>query len=267
MRGLNQYQMPFQPGGFAGGVAQPVFPQLTPEQAAKLGNLDVKQCLDYVLYDTKYFVAGTALPTSVIKFFAVQNGAQDVVANSPAVSFTKNKAQTNIVQPSQLERGQLMIIRSIEAVVLVPGNFDLTVQATGNTTLPSTLPTTAVTTAATAGVLATNLEAALLQMGLITLKVGTNEFETGPLIQFPSGFGISGYAGGVFTGTAQAGIVVPNEAVANNGFGSPRILFQPRTILAGQNFGVNLEFPVAFTPSRNCQIQICLRGELYRDIS
>jgi len=268
MRGTpNQYMGNWQPGGFAGGPAQPVFPALSAEQAAQLGNLEVKQVLDYVLYDTKYLVAGTAVPTSVIKFFAVQSGSQDVVANSTGVSFTKTKIDTNIVQPAQLERGQVMIVRSIEAIVSTPGNFSLTNQSTGNTTLPSTLPASNVSTTATAGVLATNLEAALLQMGVITLKVGTNEFETGPLIQFPSSFGISGYAGGVFTGTAQAGSIVPNEAIANNGFGNPRLLYQPRVILAGQNFGVNLEFPIPFTPSRNCQIQICLRGELYRDIS
>lgn len=268
MRGIpNQYSGQWQQGGFAGGQAQPVFPLLTPEQAATIGNLEVKQVLDWVLYDTKYFVAGSAMPTTVIKFFAVQGGAQDVVANSTGVSFTKTKIDTNITQPAQLERGQLMITRSIEAIVSTPGNFSLTNQGSGNTTLPSTLPTSAVTTAATAGVLASNLEAALLQMGCLTLKVGTNEFESGPLIQYPSSFGISGYAGGVFTGTAQTGVIVPNEAIANNGFGSPRLLYQPRTILAGQNFGVNLEFPISFTPSRNCQIQICLRGELYRDVS
>lgn len=264
---MYQYQTPGPQGGFAGGPGQPVFPRLSPEQAAQLGNLDVKQALDYVLYDTKYFVAGTVMPTSQITFFAVQQGAQDVVANSVGVAFTKNKAQTNIVQPAQLERGQLFICRSIEAVVTVPGNFDLTNQSTGNTTQPSTLPASNVSTTATAGVLATNLEAALLKMGYISLKVGNNIFEQGPLIQFPSSFGISGYAGAAFTGTAQAGVIVPNEAVANNGFGQPRVLAWPRTILAGQNFGVNLEFPVAFTPSRNCEIQICLRGDLYRDIS
>lgn len=268
---MSGYVYPLPPASgndFLGGQAQPVFPALSPAQAAQLGGpLEAKQVLDWVLYDTKYFAAGSAMPTSVIKFFAVQNGAQDVVANSTSVSFTKNSAQTNIVQPSQLERGQLMRIRSIEAIVSTPGNFDLTNQSTGNTTQPSTLPTTGVTTAATAGVLASNLVNALLKMGQIALKIGSNLFEQGPLIQFPSQFGISGYAGNSFTGTAQAGIVVPNEAVANNGFGRPRILSQERIILAGQNFSVDLNFPVSFTPSRNCEIQICMRGLLYRDIS
>ena len=264
---MYEYLMPPAGDQFLGGPSQAVFPQLTPQQAQQLGNVDVKQALDYVIYDTKYFVAGTAVPTSPINFFAVQNGAQDSLANNNAVTFTKNAAMTNVVQPSQLERGQMFVCRTIEAIVTVPGNFDLTVQSSGNTTLPSTLPASNVSTTATAGVLATNLENAILKMGLITLKVGNNLFESGPLIQFPSQFGISGYAGGVFSGTAQAGVIVPNEAVANNGFGRPRVLRYPRTILAGQNFGIRLEFPVAFTPSRNCEIQLCLRGELYRDIS
>lgn len=255
-------------GEFAGGPGQPVFPRLTKEQAAQLGNLDVKQRVDWVMYDTKYFVAGTAMPLTPINFFAVPQASQDVVANSPAVAFTKGKLSTNMVQGGQLERGQLLIVRTIEAVVSIPGNFDLTSQGSGNTTLPATLPTTAVQTNATAGVLATNLEYAVLQAGVIGLKVGNNIFENGPLIQFPSRFGISGYAGNSFTGTAVAGVTtVPNEAIANNGFGRPRVLIDPRIILAGQNFGVILEFGNAFTPSRNMQIQICLCGELYRDIS
>lgn len=264
---MYQYSFPANQGEFAGGPPQPVFPQLTPAQAAQLGNLDVKQRLDYVLYDTKYFVAGTAVPTAPINMFAVAQGQQDFLANNAAVTFTKGKMDTNVVQAGQLERGQLLVVRSIEAIVSVPGNFDLTLQGSGNTTLPATLPTTAVTTAATAGVLATNLEAAILRAGVITLKVGNNYFENGPLRQFPSRFGISGYAGNSFTGTAQAGIVVPNESVSNNGFGRPRVLFDPRVILAGQNFAVILEFGSAFTPSRNFEIQMCLCGELYRDIS
>lgn len=266
---MYNYNLPGPPpAGFLDMPGQPVFPSnLTPDQASALAGLDVKQRLDWVAYDTKYFVAGTAVPLTPIAFFQVAIGQQDFVANSAAVVFQKTKFNTNMVQGGQLERGQVLIVRSVEAIVTIPGNFDLTVQGSGNTTLPATLPTTAVTTAATAGVLATNLESAMLKAGIITLKVGNNFFENGPMLQFPSRFGISGYAGNVFTGTAQAGIIVPNEAVANNGFGIPRVLIDARPIIAGQNFAVILEFGNAFTPSRNCEVQICLCGELYRDIS
>lgn len=265
---MYEYMMQGPQVGFLGGPGQPVFPRLTAEQAAAMADLDTKQMLDWVMYDTKYFVAGTVLPTTPINFFQVQIGQQDFVGNSAAVTFQKTKFSTNMVQSGQLERGQVLIVRSMEAIVSTPGNFDLTVQGSGNTTLPATLPTMAVQTNATAGVIVSNLESAILKSGICTLKVGNNFFENGPLIQFPSRFGISGYAGNSFTGTATAAVTtVPNDAISNNGFGIPRILIEPRPIIAGQNFQVILEFGNAFTPQRNFEIQFCLCGELYRDIS
>lgn len=253
--------------GFLRGPATPIIPVMNPADAGSLAGQVIKNTYDYVLYDTKYFVAGTAIPSTPIRFFAVQQGQQDVVGNSAAVAFTKQKFMTNMTMAGQLERGQTFRVRSVQAFVSVPGNFDLTLQSTGNTTLPSTLPASNVSTTATAGVLATNLEYALLTMGYISLKIGSGRYEEGPLLQFPSQFGISGYAGAAFTGTAQAGVIVPNEAVANNGFGRARELTQPRTIVNGQQFAVDLEFPVGFTPSRNCQVQICLAGILERDVA
>lgn len=263
------YTVPADFGSFAGGAPQAVFPGVDAGLAAKLANVDVKQQMDWTLYDTKYFVAGTALPTSQITFFSAQIGSQDVVANSTGVAFTKTEADTNITQPNQLERGQIFICRSIQAQVTEPGNFSLTVQATQNTTLELTGPTSAIATAATGGVIISNLVFNYLTRGVIKLKVGTNFFESGPLSHFPSEFGISGYASTAATGlqaNAPAAVTVPNEAVANNGFGRGRYII-PRTILGGQNFGVGLVFPVSFTPSRNSQIQIILRGTLYRDVS
>jgi hypothetical protein len=252
--------VPFNPAQFRGGPGVPILPSNNGQQD--------KQVLDYVLYDSKYFVAGTALPTTAIRFFQAQVGAQDVVANSTAVAFTKTYADTNIVQPGQLERGQTMVVRSVEAIITCPSNFDLTVQATGNTTLGLTFPTSAVLTNATAGVISSNLVDAYAKRGCIKLKVGNQYFEQGQLIQFPSSFGLSGFASSAFTGTATAVVVtVPTDGATNNGFGRPRQLLYPRTILAGQNFSIELEFPVSFTPSRNTEIIMCLRGELYRDIS
>lgn len=254
-------------GGFLGGPATPILPVLSKAQGASLGDQVVKNTYDYVLYDTKYFKAGTALSGTPITFFATQQGQLDQLINDTTVQFTKQKFMTNLLMPSQLERGQTFRVTSVQAFCSVPGNFDLTVQASGNTILPLTLPTEAVTTAATAGVIATNLEMALLTMGYLSLKIGSGTYEEGPLLHFPSQFGISGYAGAAFTGTAQAGIIVPNEAIANNGFGRARELSQSRTIVNGQRFGVNVEFPIGFTPSRNGQIQICLAGVLERDVA
>ncbi len=263
-QGLVQYPN-FQ---YAGGFPQNVVGRITPEQAAAMAGLDLKQALDWCQYDTKYAVAGTALPSTPVLFFAVQKGANDTVFNSAAVVFQKTAMDTNMVQAGQLQRGELLIVESIQANVSIPGNFDLTNQGAGNTTLPATLPTSAVSTNATAGVIAANLEKAILRSATGVLKVSTNEFESGPLMQFPSEFGITVGGTSAFTGTAQAAVVtVPSDVIANNGFGYCRFLRFPRIIEAGQNFGFNVTFNNAFTPSRNFDIQIILRGLLFRDVS
>ena len=245
----------------------PLVGRVTAEQAAAMAGLDVKQALDWCQYDTKYAKAGTALPSTDILFFSVQQGQNDTLINDNTATYQKSAMDTNMVQASQLERGQLLIIESIQCSVTTPGNFDLTLQGSGNTTLPATLPTSGVTTAATAGVIASNLERAILRGAVGKLKIGTNFFESGPLMQFPSEFGISVGGTSVFTGTAQAGIIVPTDLVANNGFGHPRYLRFPRIIEAGQNFSWVVNFVNAFTPSRAFDIQVILRGLLFRDVS
>lgn len=253
---------------YAGGFPQNVVGRVTAEQAAAMAGLDVKQALDWCQYDTKYAKAGTALPSTDILFFAVQQGANDTLVNDSTVTFQKSAMDTNMVQASQLERGQLLIIESIQVSVTIPGNFDLTLQSTGNTTLPATLPTSAVQTNATAGVIAANLERAILQGAVGKLKVGTNFFEQGPLIQFPSEFGISGFGTSAFSGTATAAVTtVPSDVIVNNGFGNPRYLRFPRVIEAGQNFAWITNFVNTFTPSRAFSVQTILRGLLFRDVS
>lgn len=254
--------------GYAGGFPQNVIGRVTPEQAAAMAGVDVKQVLDDTLYDTKYFVAGTALTSSDIAFFSVPQNNTDSVVNSAAVTFQKTPMNTNLTQAGQLERGQMFMIESIQVMVSVPGNFDLTVQASGNTTLPATLPTSAVITNATAGVISANLAAAILKAGVGKLKVGSNFFENGPLIQFPCEFGVSTSGTSAFTGTATAAVVtVPSDVTSNNGFGFCRYLRFPRIIEAGQNFQWIVNFFNLFTPSRNFEVQTVLKGFRFRDVS
>lgn len=252
---------------YAGGFPQNVVGRVSAEQAAAMAGLDVKQALDWCQYDTRYAKAAAALPATPFQAFQVAIGQQETLINDTAVTFAKSKNDTNMVQGGQLERGQLLIVESIQACVTVLGNFDLTLQSTGNTTLPATLPGDNVTTAATAGSIATNLARAILRGLTLTLKVGNNTFEEGPLIQFPSEFGMTGFGTSAFTGTAQAGIIVPEDSVANNGFGQPRFLRFPRIIEAGQNFSIITTAWNTFTPNRAFDIQYILRGLLFRDVS
>lgn len=266
---MSQRQVTQYPAfNYAGGFPQNVVGRVTAEQAAAMAGLDVKQALDWCQYDTRYAKAGAALPSTPFQAFQNAIGQQETLINDTAVSFAKTRMDTNMVQAGQLERGQLLIVESIQACVTVLGNFDLTLQSTGNTTLPATLPTDAVQTNATAGNIATNLTRAILRGLTLQLKVGSNEFEGGPLIQFPSEFGMMGFATSAFTGTAVAGVTtVPEDSVANNGFGEPRYLRFPRIIEAGQNFSVITTAWNAFTPNRAFDIQYILRGLLFRDVA
>ena len=257
----------YPPFNYAGGFPQNVVGRVTAEQAAAMAGLDVKQALDWCQYDTRYAKAAAALPATPFQFFQNAIGQQETLINDTAVAFAKTEIDTNMVQSGQLERGQLLIVESIQAQVTVLGNFDLTLQSVGNTTLPATLPGDNVTTAATAGNIATNLARAILRGITCKLKVGNNFFEGGPLVQFPSEFGITGFGTSAFTGTAQAGIIVPEDSVANNGFGEPRFLRFPRIIEAGQNFAVQCTAFNAFTPNRAFDIQFILRGLLFRDVA
>ena len=260
---MQQSVVQYPPFNYAGGFPQNVVGRVTAEQAAAMAGLDVKQALDWVQYDTRYAKAGAALPATPFQAFQNSIGQQEPLINDAAVLITKSR----MIQGGQLERGQLLIVESIQAQVTVLGNFDLTLQSTGNTTLPSTLPGGNVTSAGTAGNIATNLARAILRGLTCVLKVGSNEFEGGPLSQFPSEFGITGFGTSAFTGTAQAGIIVPEDSVANNGFGQPRFLRFPRIIEAGQNFSIITTAWNTFTPNRAFDIQYCLRGLLFRDVA
>lgn len=265
MNGSPFYNYP-QPGwGPAGPV--PLIPTFSDAQAFLAGK-DPKQTVDTVLYDTKSYVAGTAVNSSDTIFFATPVNGTDTLGNNSAVSFVKTPMQTNLVQAGQLQRGETLLVTSLQACITIPGNLDVSVQSTGNTTLPLATGTNATLTASTSGILMGNLYNAIVKSGVLRWKVGNNFFEGGPLEQFPSEFGASGFNSGVELGTVTAGSnISANDGVINNGFGFPRQLIIPRTIIAGQNFGVYLNFYNLFNPGRNFDIQICLRGLLYRDVS
>jgi hypothetical protein len=255
--------------GFLDQAPRGLIGRLSSEEAAKIAGLDIKQAVDDTLYDTKYFKAGAALPTSDIVFFAKQKDTQDNVVNDATIVYTKSEMETNLVQAAQLQRGEIFLIESMQALVVINGNLDLTQQGSGNTTLPATLPTDATATAGTSGVVMSNLHTAICKAGVCRLKIGSNgEFEGGPLYQFPSEFGASGFASNLELGTVTAGSNISvNDGVINNGFGRARMFRTgPRLIVAGQRFAVNLKFYNAFTPSRAFDIQFILKGLRFKDV-
>jgi hypothetical protein len=257
-----------QPLGWGQGAnALPLINNLTAEQAALLSKYDPKQIIDGCLYDTKYYVAGTAVNGQDVLFFQQQLAQQDALGNNSAVTFTKQFCDTNMVQSGQLERGTTMIVTSLQAQISIPNNLDQSLQASGNTTQPLITGLAEAAVTATSGALVGGLWHAITEAGYIQLKVGPNRFEEGLLSHFPSEFGASGFNAGVQNGTVVATDIPVIDGIINNGFGIARNFIYPRTILPGQNFNVKLNFYNLFNPSRNFRIRILLRGLLLSDVA
>lgn len=267
---MPQYPNGFYPGqqlGWGGGAALPLLNGLSDDQIALLRGRDPKQIVDGCLYDTKYFVAGTAVNSADIYFFQQQLAQQDAIGNNAAVTFQKQLCDTNMVQSGQLERGTTMIVTSLQAQISIPNNLDLSLQSAGNTTQPLITGLAEGATTATSGALVGSLWHAITEAGYVTWKVGPNRFEEGMLSHFPSEFGASGFNAAVQNGTVVATDIPVIDGVVNNGFGVPRTLIYPRTIEPGQNFNVKLNFYNLFNPSRNFRIRLLLRGLILRDVA
>jgi hypothetical protein len=255
--------------GFLDGPARNLIGLLSPEDAEKLAGLEIKQVIDDTLYDTKYYKSGAAVGTGDVTFFSKKVNDQDNVVNDSAIIYTKTEQETNLVQQSTLERGQAFLAESMQVLVTIPGNLDLTTQASGNTTLPATLPNNATATASTSGIVMSNLHTAICKAGVVRLKIGSAELEGGPIYQYPSEFGASGFASNLELGTVTAGSNISvNDGVINNGFGRARLFRNgPRLIIAGQRIEVKLKFYNSFTPNRNFDIQVILKGLRFRDVA
>lgn len=253
--------------GFGNGLARPTLDRLSPADIDALKGKILKDCIDFCLYDTKYVKAATAVGLTAFTFFSVQKGATDYVLNDSAISYTKTQQETNMTQAGQLARGRVLIVESIQCRVTVPGNLDVSLQSAGNTTLPNATGTAATLDATHSGIVMSNLEVAILNSLWLQMQTGEKTYEEGPAYQFPSEFGISGYAANFELGTVTAGSNISmNEGVANNGFGRCRTLRIPRVIVAGQNFSTNAAFFNNCTPGRGFAIQVLYRGLLFRDV-
>ncbi len=254
--------------GFGSGGAVPLIPTMTPEIAQALQGKDIKQAVDYVLYDTKYYKAGTAVNANDVIFFSTPVNGTDSLGNDTTVTFAKSPMDTNLVQAGQLQRGETLIITSVQMRVTVVCNLDLSLQTTGNTTLPNATGTNATLDASHSGILGSNLYSAVATAGVIKTKIGNNYYESRPIIQFPAEFGAAGFNSSLELGTVTAGSnISANDGIVNNGFGLPRQLCIPRTLVAGQNVGVYMNFYNPFNPGRSFSVQAILRGLLLRDAS
>jgi hypothetical protein len=238
----------------------PVALQLTERAAKMLKGKAVKDAYDYIAYDTLRFEAA-AVPTSDLFLFTNGIGQTVSVANVTADQYVKTFVDTNLQDGNRLPAGQCLIVDSIQFMVQLTGSPDTTYA----TTSPGTsFPTN--TAPAANPISAVNLITAILQQCYATFTVGEKDYEQGPLYQFPSDFGVSGFAGSG-SGTAVTVNLLNNSEVAvNNGFGRARILAIQREIPSLVNFRMKLNFIQALTISRQFTIRCLLRGILYRPV-
>jgi len=215
------------------------------------GGLRVVDVLDHIRYDTLRFKPGAAVSTAPFVLFQIPFGQQASVANA-AENYNKSLLDTNMDSAGQLPAGQEMIVNSIQVWVNVPGQTDTSYPTSGAGT---ELPTDTTAAAKVSGV---NLLKAVLTQATLTTKFGEKRYEEGPLFQFPTDYGISGFAG--------AADSTGNESISNNGFGRARALFMPRHIPELVNFNVNVQFVQALTISRQFTLTVMLHGILIRPV-
>lgn len=216
--------------------------------------------LDWYIYDTLRFKAATAMPTQPLKFFGLGIGQDAGIANASTERYTKTLSDTNLVDGYRLQRGEVMIVDTIQICVEFSGSTDTTYPTSG---AGAEEPTN---TTAAAAISSSNAISAICFQGAITFTVANKDYENGQLIQFPSEFGFSGWAGAGSGATTAVNAIENTEAHVNNGFGRPRYLRFPRMIPALTNFFVTLLWLQAFTNPRQFNLRCYLGGVLYRNV-
>lgn len=238
----------------------PVALQLNERARKLLAGKRIADAFDFVLYDTLRFKAGAATPVNDLFMFTSGINQSVPVANAGSESYLKTLADTNFQDGNRLPRGQFFIVDSIQAMVQFTGSTDTTYPTSGVGTEEPTDTTPA------AAISSSNLITAILFQSYLTFKVGEKEYEQGPLYQFPSDFGVSGFAGSGSSSSATVNNIINTEVVVNNGFGHCRTLAIQREIPELVNFNVKINFIQALTISRQWNLRILLRGILYRPV-
>lgn len=220
--------------------------------------LEPADVLDYYIYDTFRYKAATAMPTSEARFFQNGIGAQVGIANAATEQYQKTRNDTNLDDGVRLQRGEVMIVDTIQILVEFSGSTDTTYPTSG---AGAEEPTD---TTAAAAISSSNAISAICFQGYIQFTVGNKDYERGQLIQFPSEFGFSGWAGS--GNSASTSAITSTEAHVNNGFGQCRFLRWPRMIPSLTNFYVSLFWLQGFTNPRQFNLRCYLGGSLYRNV-
>lgn len=209
----------------------------------------LKNVIDYTLYDTGRVIAGTTWNPTETALFSQPVGGSGALINT-GTAYVKTELDTNMINGSQLPEGYYFVAHSIQCQLTVPESLDTAALGSSNIINPAS------TGATSSG---SNTLAAIAQTCTFRFRLDNKDLEQGPLWNFPTDFGQSGYTSA--TGTvAQASL----SGAQNNGMGHGRTLTYFRHIKPLQRFNVFLKNTgIITTIPVGVQIRCALVGWLW----
>lgn len=209
----------------------------------------LKNVIDYTLYDTVRLIAGTAWTPGEFTMFSQPVNGAGALANTGA-AYVKTELDTNMINGSQLPEGYYFVAHSIQVALTLPESLD-----TAGLGATAAINSTSVGAPSSGA----NFLAALAQGTTIRFRVDNRDLEQGPLWNFPSEFGQSGYTASTGTNATPA-----QTGAQNNGLGHARTLSYFRHIKPLQRFNVFLKNVITQTTvPMGAQIRVALVGWLW----
>lgn len=205
----------------------------------------VMNAIDTVRFDRLRIAGGAALPTTPIQLFGVKLGGAGATAQGTAI--TKLLDDTNMRQNNEMEYENYLIVESFQCECIVTNQL-----ATTDSNNEVSVPTAASSSATTAAA-AINLRT-LVSQSWLEWKVGERVVLEGRPIDFPAGCKLSGYGGGA------------EEGLVQNGDGLARQLRNIVVLRPGEQFGVTITFPTAWTPDQDMDLYVKLVGVRLRPV-
>jgi len=234
---------------YGGNIPAPYLERLSPEMIKALDKGLLKNVFDGIIYDSVRYKAAAAFPTDPIELYSVPRGAQGTVINDASIKYNKTARDTNLKQARLLGDGREFWVFSIEVFFV---NVGASVAGYKDTTLPKDLAPSGLASAVT------NAHG-ILSDGVLSIKLGDEDYDEGHLYNFPQLGGLSASAG--------AGSATNFEAVAQNGNGNPRLLSMGHVITSDMTLGSTVTWFSGIIPQNAGELRFIKRGLWVRRVS
>jgi hypothetical protein len=217
---------------------------VSPEEFRARFKEQAKYAIDTIRFDTLRVVTGAAIGLTDKSLFSIPvNGAATTADGGTA--YKKDKADTNMKQPNEMEYGNILIVESLQVEAMIPSAIGTTITA-GRTTGP---------TAVAGATISPSLHLLpLLRDAWVEMRVGDRTVAEGRPVEFPQAGGIFGFGGGVEDGIGQ------------NGPGFARLLREVVILRPGEQFSVTYTPFTNVTPIIDVNLVFKLAGVRLRPV-